>query len=280
MLKHSSTLVVAFLLVVSGDVSAGDTPISENRSLIGIDHMPTVVADLHKASESYRRIGFSLKPGRPHENGLQNRHVKFKDGSGIELISVPVAPTDGMTRSYAELLRGGEGPAYISFHARDTDQLMSALSAASIGFENDDGLITISDQHLDFVFFVRDNRSPTDMPEHFAHSNGATAMTEVWLALDAPSLQSLRELFLALGSVERTETVKAPTSTLAHVFYLQNGRVVALPKNHQLIAGREIIGAQFRVPSGQPNSGGTGPTDTTVEPSIAHGLWLHLATQP
>jgi hypothetical protein len=279
MLGHGRKFVVAVLLVVLGGVSADDTP-SGNPSLIGIDHIPTVVADLEEASDSYRRIGFSLKPGRPHENGLRNNHVKFKDGSGIELISVPAIPADEMTRSYSELLRGGEGPAYISFHARDTDALVAALNAARIRFGNDNGLITLGDPHLSFVFFVRDNRSPTDKPEHFAHSNGAIAMTEVWLALDAPALESLRKLLLSLGSVERTETVALPASALAHVFYLQNGRVVAVSKDHQLIAGREIIGATFRVFSGQAKNGGTGLADTMVEPSVAHGLWLHLAREP
>ena len=93
MLKHSCKLVVSALLVILGDVRAGDASISGNQSLIGIDHMPTVVADLEKASESYRRIGFSLKPGRAHDNGLRNNHTKFRDGSGIELVSVPAVPT-------------------------------------------------------------------------------------------------------------------------------------------------------------------------------------------
>jgi hypothetical protein len=242
--------------------------------------MPTVVANLEDASESYRRIGFSLKPGRLHRNGLRNNHVKFKDGSGIELISVPAVPTDEMTISYSELLRGGEGPAYISFHARDTGALVAALNDASIEFENDNGLITLTDPHLNFIFFVKDNRSPTDKPEHFAHSNGAIAMTEVWLALDTPALESLRELLLSLGSVERTETVMAPTSTLAHVFYLQNGRVVVAHKDHQLIDGREIIGAKFDTRGSQSQNDVMGTTGTTMEPAVAHGLWLHLARQP
>ena len=63
-----------------------DTPL-----LLGLDHTPLAVADLDEAAERYRKLGFTLKPGRTHENGIQNRHVKFPDGTEIELISTSKA---------------------------------------------------------------------------------------------------------------------------------------------------------------------------------------------
>lgn len=245
-------------------------------SLIGIDHMPTVVADLDQASAAFRRLGFALKPGRAHGNGLRNRHVKFPDGSGIELLAVPAAPTDALTRAYAAQLRQGEGPAALAFHARDPDALAAALRKAGIGFRSDDGLVTLRDPRLDFVFFVRDNRSPSDRPEHFAHPNGATAMTEVWLALDAAGVRELRSLLLALGAVESSRVVEAPVRTQARVFALRNGRVVAVAARHRLGAGRPIIGAKFRV--SRAPSVDRGRRGRTVQARRAHGLWVAFAS--
>ena len=280
MFIYMQRLVIAALLLACGDVDAGNRLTPGRQALIGIDHMPTIVADLSQASASYRRMGFSLKSGRLHDNGLRNNHVKFKDGSGIELISVPAVPNDEMTRSYAKFLREGEGPTHLAFHARAPNALLAALEAASIPFEDDNGVITLGDPRLDFVFFVRDNRSRTDRPEHFAHSNGAIAMTEVWLALDTRTLNRATKLLLALGAIERTEKVMAPMRVSAQVFYLQNGRVVVVPEKHQIISGREIIGAKFQVEQRQSKQEKANPAVLTVEPSIAHGLWLRFAGKP
>lgn len=278
--KLSTAAATLALFAGLGNAGMIDASPATGASLIGIDHLPTVVADLEQASDSYRRLGFSLKPGRAHQDGLRNAHVKFPDGSGIELISVPAEAGDSLTRSYAALLREGEGPAYLSFHARDTKALTAALDAAGIGFENEGGLVKPVDPQLDFIFFVRDNRSPTDKPEHFAHPNGATAMPEVWLALDGRAQASLRKLLRALGAVESSDTVEAPTRMPARVFQLQNGRIILVSQDHQLVAGREIIGAKFRVEPMKPTQGRERSTDLLVTPANAHGLWLRFGSRP
>ena len=88
-------------------------------SRIGLDHIPVAVRDLEAASATYRALGFALKPGRPHANGIRNAHVKFPDGAGIELLTVPSA-VDPLSTKYFDMIRAGEGPAFLSFHARDT----------------------------------------------------------------------------------------------------------------------------------------------------------------
>jgi hypothetical protein len=51
--------------------------------------MPRAVENIKQASDTYRQPGFSLKPGRLHEDGIRNNHVKIKGGSGIELLNPP-----------------------------------------------------------------------------------------------------------------------------------------------------------------------------------------------
>ena len=256
-------------------------------SIAGIDHMPTAVRSLDQASESYRRLGFTLKPGRSHPDGLQNNHVKFEDGSGIELISPPAVKTDDLTARYIDFLRNGDGPAYLGLHVRDARELRQALEASGLSVKPDSAGVALDEPLLDFLFIDQDNRSPTDRPEHFTHPNSAFAMTGVWLALDDSRLERLRRLLLALGATEGKERVLAPTLVEASVFTVQNGRIVVIPASHQLRAGRPIVGAEFRVHDiartacarrarQAASARSVSSRSCAVPPTEAHGLWLEF----
>jgi len=282
---------VVFLLI-SAAIWGQEVPASEpslGPSMIGIDHIPVAVGDLDRASGRYSALGFTLKPGRMHSDGILNNHVKFRDGSGIELISPPAKPVDELTAEYVARVAEGDGPAYLSFHARDTAQLVAALQSASIGFKQDD-VITLADPRLKFLFFDQDNRSPTDRPEHFAHANTAAAMTGVWLALDAPARQSLAKLLLTLGAVLSHKTVFVPSATKADVWNVQNGWIVLLPKSHELHPGRPVVGVDFEVRdfvaatryldsrsiASRPDSKRSGQRRLFIPPASANGLWLEF----
>ena len=252
---------------------------------IGLDHIPVAVRDLEAASATYRALGFSLKPGRPHANGIRNAHVKFPDGAGIELLTVPAA-VDPLSTTYTKMIRAGDGPAFLSFHARDTAALHAALSAGGYAFDDAGGLTDLRAPALDYLLWIQDNRSPTDRPEHFAHPNGAKALCAVWIATDDG--EALARLLVQLGGrrVQRDEL--APTPVAATVVALDSGRVVILPARHQLLKGRPIIGATFVVtdlvtvrqaltragiaPWTDPGSANR----VVVAPSKAHGLWLEF----
>ncbi|MGE4070740.1 MAG: VOC family protein [Lysobacterales bacterium] len=280
-------------LVLSTPMSAAAAESREPSApaaIIGIDHIPVAVTDLDSAATRYRQLGFSLKPGRHHDNGLRNSHVKFPDGSGMELISPPLEAADDLAQHYVNHLRQGEGPAYLSFHARDWSALQSALRSADIGFR-DEGLLTLDDPALGFLFFVHDNRSASDKPEHFSHDNGAVAMTGVWLALDDSARDRVRRLLMALGAASTTETVFAAEAIEAEVFLVRNGRIVVLPQSHQLQLGRPVIRAEFRVRDLSLIAQGSGSMarelrdakggrNYVVPPQDAHGIWLEFHQAP
>ena len=190
-------LLLALVLWAGSLRAASDTP---SEPMAGIDHVPTVVADLDTAVAQFQALGFAVKPGRPHADGLRNAHIKFPDGSGIELIQPPSSPTDALTREYQQLLRQGEGPVFLALHVRDTDALRRALDRARIGYTEESGNIQPDDPHLRFLFLVRDNRSPSDRPEHFAHPNTADALSVVWIEADTATRSSVSRLLTALGS--------------------------------------------------------------------------------
>jgi catechol 2,3-dioxygenase-like lactoylglutathione lyase family enzyme len=237
--------------------------------VLGIDHVPVAVADLEAAGARYRALGFSLKPGRPHANGIRNLHAKFADGTEIELITAP-APVDPLTRRYREHLKAGDGPAFLAlFSARDV-HVEERLTAAGVRVP-------------DYVFFGPRQASPTDRPEHFAHANSAYALTRVWLADD--DLSAERRLLEALGATFRRETADFPDPIQADIAEFPQGSVALLAGAHQTVRGRRIAGITVAVRdlNAAAAVAGTGSRRTAssvfVDPRIAAGYRLEFRRQ-
>ena len=147
-----------------------------------MDHIPLAVNDLERSKSDFEALGFALKPGRPHANGLRNAHVKFPDGTEIELITAPAA-VDALTSEYQSWLKGGDGAAFLGLYAPDFNALIQRLSRQGLVLDWKGGLGTFTEPaDLRRLFFARRQHSPTDRPEHFAHANTAFSLAGVWLA--------------------------------------------------------------------------------------------------
>lgn len=231
------------------------------QPLVRLDHIPVAVRDLDQATVDFRALGFAIKPGRPHANGLRNVHVKFRNGAGLELIKAE-AGRDDLSARYLDFLRDGEGPAYLTLHAADEARAAAALRAAGIPHRHDaDGLALTDPRLSSWIFFAGDNRSPTDKPEHFAHANGAFATREVWVATDGAA--PLAQLLTALGATSHEEA-RQPLQARARVFDLADGgRVVVVAARHQVVKGHPLIGVVMA-------------STLRDEQRQAHGLWLTL----
>ena len=251
--------------------------------------MPLAVKDLEQATEDFRRLGFAIKPGHLHEDGVRNNHVKFVDGAGIELITAP-AVTDTLSARYVKLISQGDAPAFLCFHTASLEVLKTALEPLGQPYSINNGLLEFNSPALRWLFMAAgSNRSPTDRPEHFAHHNTAEATLAVWIAAADPE-PSLR-LFKALGARVEQKTVSVPDPQLATVATVENGgEVIFLPANRQLLPGRPIVGIVFRTRDlsaalrvlhlagvASPKSVET-PTyrSLLVAPRDAHGVWLEF----
>jgi catechol 2,3-dioxygenase-like lactoylglutathione lyase family enzyme len=261
--------------------TASAADVEKPSPIVGIDHVSLAVRDLETASAAYRALGFVLKEGRPHTNGIRNAHIKFADGSGLELITA-TRPTDALASRYVRSIEEGDGAAYLALHARNTEALLTALRTAGLAYTHRDGLVTLQDPALHYIFFLRDNRSPSDTPEHFAHPNTAYAISAIWLAPDEPA--AIERLLAILGASSTTETVFIPEPVEATTFRVDNGKIVLLPKSRQLLESRPIVGATFevtriddavcrRVPSCGASSS---RRSVMLAPGATHGIWLEL----
>lgn len=277
------------LLSIAAITAASPTSVSAAATLVrGLDHIPVAVADLDAAAEHYRRLGFTLKPGRPHENGVRNQHVKFADGTEIELITASQA-RDALTTEYLEHLAHGDGPAFLALFAPDMDPLARVFDGVGRAYRRSDGLLSFPvGDDLRYVFFGQRNASPTDRPEHFEHANGAEALIGVWLAGD--DLSAERDLLIRLGATIGEEALHVPDETRATVARLPQAEIALLPGSRQWTPGRRIVGATLRTRSLEslrrvlasgggkiPATVGTGRgASLFLEPTVTHGLWLEF----
>ena len=183
------------LAVASG--SPATSSAAQGAAVRGLDHIPLAAKDLERAKATFEALGFTLKPGRPHANGLRNTHVKFPDGTEIELITVPAA-TDALTSEYHRWLEGGDGPAFLGLYAPDFRALAERLSRLGLTLHRRGNLATLDQPAaLRRLFFSRRQHPPTDRPEHFAHANTAFSLARVWLA----GADAEQRLLPALGAV-------------------------------------------------------------------------------
>ncbi len=180
--------------------------------LVGIDHIPFAVRDLEGAAATYRQLGFAIKPGRFHADGIRNQHVKFPDGAGLELITVG-APTDELAKHYFEWAAKTEGPAYVGFRTANLQAVLEKLGKLGVSSASTDGTTELRDPTFNWMFvFEGNNRSPTDRPEHFAHSNTAYATAGIWVAPDDP--ERVVQLFKAPGAHVRQVQTEGSTRLL------------------------------------------------------------------
>lgn len=247
---------------------------------VGLSHVNIAVADLDRASADYGRLGFTLKEGRPHPDGIRNRHVKFRDGTEIELITAPVA-TDRLTTHYRQLIGAGDGPAFLAIDVEPQAAALERVTQAGLPASASAGFVDFPfESPLGYVFFAGMNQSPTDRPEHFAHGNGASRLAGVTLA--AENLDPERALFRAFGLQEsscggRTQCV-----------VLHDGAVVRLRAGaaspRRRISAVEVRVADTatvtRVLEGAhvPFRGDERQASVTVDGDVTHGVTLTFAT--
>lgn len=249
MISRTRIAVTLAAVLTAAAHNAADVPQGaqgpDHPLILGVDHIPLAVADLEVAAGHYGQLGFTLKPGRPHENGIRNQHVKFRDGTGIELITAAEA-RDALTAEYRAHLAGGDGPAFVSLFAPDMNRLARQFDAQGRPYRRGDGLLSFpTGDSLRYVFFGGLTRSPADRPEHFRHANGADALTGVWIAGDG--LAAERALLAGLGAAITRQDVYVPEAVSGTVATLPRGEVVLLPGSRQLVPGRKVVGATLRV---------------------------------
>jgi len=160
-----------------------------------LDHVPLAVRDLPAAVAQFRSLGFTIKPGRPHQNGIENASIKFADGSYVELITAHDG-SDPLARRYQEFLKTGEGASYVFL--RDSQGAFADRARRAGGRRSEAGSFAFTElpaswrvPHLQLIEYPA---PAIDSPEIYRHGNGARRLVAVWMLIDRGDDPIAREL--------------------------------------------------------------------------------------
>ena len=232
---------------------------------LALDHVILAVKDLDAAAARCEELGFTTKLGHPHPNGLLNRHVKFADGTSLELMTVTGTPRDRMARDYASMIRDRDRGAYVAIRADDLAAVARAAKQAGLApHESSSGpwkfLGFPAESDAGAVFFVSGGLPANDTDSLTTHRNGASRLDDVTVE-GGPKLDAL---FAALGA--RPGGGEELTARgRAQGWHLGRGHITVLPH-----AGRERR-APVMVVLGRER--GENPV---TAPRLPGGVWLNF----
>jgi hypothetical protein len=126
-------------------------------------------------------MGFTVKPGRPHQNGIENVSIKFADGSYVELITAHHG-TDSLAKQYEEKLKTGEGASYLFL--RDSTGAFTSDVVRSGGRREESGPFAFTElpgswhvPRLQVIQYLSPAEDPADV---YRHDNSARRVVAVW----------------------------------------------------------------------------------------------------
>lgn len=152
------------------------------------DHINIVVNNLQEAEEFFHSIGFKIKEGRIHANSIQNKHIKFSDGTSIELIKADSA-MDELSGFYVRFLSENPDGAAAFGSLRYTESIEESLmnllfnmkleaKKENLGYAK---LITLHNENSILpLFFINFKSNPKDSFELTNHDNSVLALTKIY----------------------------------------------------------------------------------------------------
>jgi len=114
-----------------------------------------------------------------------NRHIEFRDGTELGLMTVVGVPTSPMARDYATLLAAGEGGVYTALWTTELKRVQDAAAQPGRPRLTQAGgwqflsLPGVPDVHA--VFFGAGDLFANDADSVLVHPNGAQGLAAAWL---------------------------------------------------------------------------------------------------
>jgi hypothetical protein len=232
-----------------------------------LDHAVVVVRNLDSAAARFHRLGFRSKLGRLHPDSILNRHIKFRDGTGIELMTVVGRPTDRTAEDYADLLATGEKGVYAALWTTDMARIVAQAKRAGLPRRSTrlgaSEFLSFPGARDAAPFFFGAGGAPSSDPDSVvAHENGSVSLEAAWVEAGPRFERLLR----ALGS-RPCESVPLPDGRSGTRWPLARGSLVLVRAR----AGGEprVLGVEIRRAPAFAT-----PRRAPVEP--LPGFWLLL----
>lgn len=179
-----------------------------SKNQIAIDHIPVVVKNLKNAEVSFKKAGFTIKPGRLHKNGLLNSHIKFQDGTEIEIMSVK-ENKDKISNEYLRYLRESEGGTYLSLKIESINYFKKFFKKNNIKYSVLESklftYITFPHPSLKHIFLIKYKKLASDYKNYIEHRKNAQGIKSVSISGDKTT-ESLLKLLFEKSSFDKTHS--------------------------------------------------------------------------
>lgn len=269
LLAWAKVPIATFACVIVG-LFAGVAPASTGAPakpvIAPVDHVPIAVRSLDAAAQTFRSLGFHLKPGRLHANGLNNWFVKFADGRYLELISPQQGGTDSLSRHYAELLKSGEGGAFLALRTNDLAGAAQRLAQGKIdsNFSTGDAFSTLAltRPSLAWLFVIEYRQPVKESPALYVHANTARGLVGIGLSPQA---------YIAIRDIQSYLSVDGVTTATGHGAFPVAGVTLQV---ESIETAQQVIrqGTGIAYPIVRDSRGNS----MRIPASAAHGLAIQL----
>jgi hypothetical protein len=194
--------------------------------------MITVVVDLDSAVIAFEDLGFTVKKGRLHDNGLLNAHIKFNNNTSFELMSIKGEPTDELAKEYTELLKSGEGGVFLAVTGISIEALANKLKDLGIDYniipgKSWDYLTFTTKSGLAHIFFIDYHIKTIDSREIMTHENSVKGIEVVWIEGDEKVKRLLESLGLKPVRIKSDITFGGGQD-----YFAGSGSIIVLPRNN------------------------------------------------
>jgi hypothetical protein len=131
------------------------------------------------------KLGFNIKDGKKHKNGISNIFIEFSNNSEIEFISVK-NPSDNLANQYKKFLDNDRYGFQIALRTNEISNLKEHLTTLSLGYENfseNRNYSTLSTKNINSelpLFFIQYNEENKNT--YTNHLNKSVGIKSIWFS--------------------------------------------------------------------------------------------------
>ena len=207
-----------------------------------LDHIIIGTTDFQNSiSFMKEKLGFSIKNGRAHKNGLFNFFIEFEDSSEIEFMSMENNPSK-LSSAYNELLRNNKFAFQFAIRTDRIIKLNKSLNYISAGFsefEENKIYSTLSKSQIDQtlpLFFIEYYQK--NIPSNFVHLNKSSGLSSVWIK--TKNIKKNVRDFIEFG-FSAIDTIKVGNFNSKTVLLKNNNfEIILIQSNEYAISGISI----------------------------------------
>jgi hypothetical protein len=171
--------------ILLNDNKVAETAIYEAIKESYLDHIIIGTDNLKQSSSFFSEVlGFKVKKGTKHKNGISNSFIKFSDSTEIEIMEVN-NPTDILASAYENRIKVNNFGLQIALRVNKIDQLyrhFKNLNSKYSSFIENSSYSILSKKNINEgmpIFFIE--QKSNSLNKFTNHENKALGISSIWL---------------------------------------------------------------------------------------------------